>query len=111
MQHASASGFSAGMTPEKGGAVAGANSDNYLPPNRAGSEQDARKACSEMNRLPQNPVRAQENAVPRNVHGCGWRIAENPQVTGNEVVTTRELLRRRPDRPGRQCDSWIQLAI
>jgi len=41
---------------KKEGAVAGANSDKWPPPNQAGSEQDARKRCSEIDRMPHNPA-------------------------------------------------------
>ena len=61
MSLASACGFAEAMAPEKGGAVAGANSDNWRPPNQAGSEQDARKACP----------KPQGNVTPRNTHRYG----------------------------------------
>ena len=52
MQLAPACGFAERLAPEKGGAVAGANSDKSPPPNQAGSEQVAPKSRSEMNRMP-----------------------------------------------------------
>jgi hypothetical protein len=70
----SACGFAEALVPEKGGAVAGANSDNYRLPNQAGSEQDARKACPDMDRMPQNPARA---------HHRGTSRPEIPMDTGN----------------------------
>ena len=53
--HIVQSALPAGLSPgfaRKGGAVTGANSDNYRRPNQAGSEQVAQKAGSEMDRVP-----------------------------------------------------------
>ena len=52
MENASACGFNSGVIAEKGGTVAGSSPDNRRLPNRAGSEQVARKARSEMDRMP-----------------------------------------------------------
>ena len=76
---------------EKGGAVAGANSDNYRLPNRAGSEQDARKACSDMDRMPQNHAGALHRRTPCPVV---------PMDTGN-AQQLRWLIRNNRRRPQR----------
>ena len=65
MPDSSACGFNGGVITEKGGAAVRANSDNYRLPNQAGSEQDARKTCSEMDKMPQNPVRAHHRRTSR----------------------------------------------
>jgi hypothetical protein len=56
MLPAYACGFVAGVTPQKGGAVADVNSDNSYLQNHSESEEVDQKTCRKTNRMSQNLV-------------------------------------------------------